>query len=97
MQVCGVRALSEVLVSIDQETIPTKSTAKKYLLKVSELKVSFKRLNTASKCSLESVYSYAYIEDHVHCVDIDLSCHECMNYNRFSSKNKENIFSGFIY
>lgn len=47
MQVCGVRALSEVLVSIDQETIPTKSTAKKYLLKVSELKLSFKRLNTA--------------------------------------------------
>lgn len=28
MQVCGLRALSEVLVSIDQETIPTKSTAR---------------------------------------------------------------------
>lgn len=28
MQVCGVRALSEVLVLIDQETIPTKSTAR---------------------------------------------------------------------
>lgn len=37
-----------------------------------EYQLSFKRLNTASKCSLKSVYSYAYIVDHVHCVDICL-------------------------
>lgn len=84
MQVCGVRALREVFSFDRSRNNPHKVNSKKYLLKVSELKLSFKRLNTASKCSLESVYSYAYIEDHVHCVDIDLSCHECLNYNQFS-------------